>query len=74
MTIRMILELHVDGAHAGAAAFGGDDDDARHGARSVDICVKDVIYIIIIALLGLLHCVLKDLYLKEINNERGEEK
>jgi len=26
----------VDGAHAGAAAFGGDDDDARHGARSVD--------------------------------------
>lgn len=25
-------------------------------------------------LLGLLHYVLKDLYLKEINNERGEEK
>lgn len=25
-------------------------------------------------LLGLLHYVLKDLYLREINNERGEEK
>lgn len=33
------------------------------------ICVKDVIYTIVIALLGLLHYVLKDLYLKEISNE-----
>lgn len=35
--------------------------------------LKDVIYTIVIALLGLLHYVLKDLYLKEINNERRKE-
>lgn len=41
--------------------------------NEVKACVKDVIYIIVIALLGLRHCVLKDLYLKEISNERRKE-
>lgn len=36
---------------------------------TLKVCVKDVIYTIVIALLGLLHYVLKDLYLKEISNE-----
>lgn len=41
--------------------------------NEVKVCVKDVIYTIVIALLGLLHCVPKDLYLKEISNERRKE-
>ena len=39
------------------------------GNKPYTLVENEVIYIIIIALLGLLHYVLKDLYLKEINNE-----